>query len=191
MSSRSKFILECVRLLPQPALTPHNSWGFEGVKNLPDIPHGLRVNFYNQDKGYQEDETIVYDVGYGEANASLFENITLPGVTKSSLVIDHARWHMAQVKLRPEVYSLNADLFYEEKQKGLTDTIVKVMKAKEIDCFDINGGKLIYSQNKTKQTINKQHNHTQFIQTIPQLNLTKITNTPPVKLINPLICNLF
>ena len=45
----------------------------------------------------------------------------------------------------------------KEKQKGLTDTIVKVMKAKEIDCFDINGGKLIYSQNKTKQTINKQH----------------------------------
>ena len=45
----------------------------------------------------------------------------------------------------------------KEKQKKLTDDIVKVMKAKEIDCFDLNDGKLIYSQSKTKQTINKQH----------------------------------
>jgi hypothetical protein len=45
----------------------------------------------------------------------------------------------------------------KEKQKGLTDNIVKVMKSKEIDCFDLNDGKLIYSQSKTKQTINKQH----------------------------------
>jgi len=45
----------------------------------------------------------------------------------------------------------------KEKQKKLTDDIVKVMKAKEIDCFDLNDGKLIYSQSRTKQTINKQH----------------------------------
>ena len=45
----------------------------------------------------------------------------------------------------------------KEKQKALTDNIVKVMKSKEIDCFDLNDGKLIYSQSKTKQTINKQH----------------------------------
>jgi hypothetical protein len=45
----------------------------------------------------------------------------------------------------------------KEKQKSLTDNIVKVMKSKEIDCFDLNDGKLIYSQSKTKQTINKQH----------------------------------
>lgn len=45
----------------------------------------------------------------------------------------------------------------KEKQKKLTEIIVKVMKAKEIDCFDLNDGKLIFSQNKTKGTINKQH----------------------------------
>ena len=45
----------------------------------------------------------------------------------------------------------------KEKQKALTDNIVKVMKSKEIDCFDLNDGKLIYSQSRTKQTINKQH----------------------------------
>jgi hypothetical protein len=45
----------------------------------------------------------------------------------------------------------------KEKQKLLTENIVKVMKAKEIDCFDLNDGKLIFSQSKTKGTINKQH----------------------------------
>jgi hypothetical protein len=45
----------------------------------------------------------------------------------------------------------------KEKQKVLTDNIMKVMKANEIDCFDLNDGKLIYSQSKTKGTINKQH----------------------------------
>ena len=89
--------------------TPHNSWGFEGVKNLPELPHGLRIKYFDQDSSYQESEIIVYNNGYSEANASLFEAITLPGVTKKSLVIDHARWHMAQAKLRPEVYTLSTD----------------------------------------------------------------------------------
>lgn len=40
-------------------------------------------------------------------------------------------------------------------KKNITDKLVNVMKSNEIDCFDVKGGKLIYSQSKTKQTINK------------------------------------
>lgn len=107
---------------PKPQITqmftPHNSWGFEGTKNLPDIPHGLRVRYYDQDQGFQESEIIVYNIGYNQSNASLFESITLPGVTKKSLVIDHAKWQMAQAKLRPEVYSLNVDIEYLVANRG-------------------------------------------------------------------------
>lgn len=42
-----------------------------------------------------------------------------------------------------------------EEKKTMTNSLVDVMKDNEIDCFDINDGKLIYSKSKTKKPINK------------------------------------
>jgi predicted neutral ceramidase superfamily lipid hydrolase len=42
-----------------------------------------------------------------------------------------------------------------EEKKKLTESLVNVMKTNEIDCFDINDGKLIYSKTKSKKAINK------------------------------------
>ena len=36
----------------------------------------------------------------------------------------------------------------------LTENLVTVMKTNNIDCFDINGGALIYKKNKIKKPIN-------------------------------------
>ena len=74
--------------------------------------------------------------------------------TKEQLVNNIKEW----INYDNEIKKLKKEVkIRKEKQKKLTDDIVKVMKAKEIDCFDLNDGKLIYSQSKTKQTINKQH----------------------------------
>ena len=44
-----------------------------------------------------------------------------------------------------------------ERKKELTNDLVDIMKNNEIDCFDVNGGKLIYSRSKTKAPLSKKH----------------------------------
>lgn len=90
--------------------TPHNSWGFEGVRAFPQLPHAFRINFNNSEKGFQPDEMIVYNDGYTSSNTTLFETIEFPGVTEPKTIYKHARFHLAQLKLRPETYTLNADI---------------------------------------------------------------------------------
>ncbi|KGT75788.1 tail fiber protein [Bradyrhizobium japonicum] len=87
--------------------TPRNSWGFQGQKPYAQKPHGWRVTFINEDNGYTSDERIVYDDGYDETNATLFEGIQFPGVTDPDLIWKHGRFHIAQSRLRPEKFSLN------------------------------------------------------------------------------------
>jgi len=43
----------------------------------------------------------------------------------------------------------------KDKKKEITDKLLHVMKDNEIDCFDINGGQLIYSKTKVKAPLNK------------------------------------
>jgi hypothetical protein len=86
--------------------TPRNSWDFQGQKPYPQQPHGWRVSFINRDNGFTQDERIVYDDGYDETNATLFEAIEFPGVTDPDLIWKLGRRHIAQSRLRPEKITL-------------------------------------------------------------------------------------
>lgn len=86
--------------------TPRNSWDFEFNIEYRDIPHALRVRFTNKDKGYADDEVIVYDDGFTKANATKFESINFPGVVDHDSNWKHARFTLAQARLRPATYTL-------------------------------------------------------------------------------------
>jgi len=44
---------------------------------------------------------------------------------------------------------------HRTEKKALTDNLLDIMKTNEIDCFDINDGKLIFTKNKVKAPLNK------------------------------------
>jgi hypothetical protein len=70
--------------------------------------------------------------------------------TKEELVNNIREW----IKIDNEISKLKADIKDRiNKKKTLTDNLVNVMKQNSIDCFDINGGALMYKQKKTKKTI--------------------------------------
>lgn len=118
--------------------TPHNSWGFEAVKMLPRLPDAFRVSFANEDKAYQADETIVYNYGKTSTTAKVFEELSMPGVTSLSQAQFMAKWHLAQLKLRPERYTLNVDFEYLVCNRG---DLVRVTH--DIPLWGLSSGRII------------------------------------------------
>jgi phage gpG-like protein len=70
--------------------------------------------------------------------------------TKDELIFNIKEW----IKMDNEITKLKADVKEKtNKKKELTESLVNVMKSNAIDCFDINGGALVYKQKKTRRTI--------------------------------------
>lgn len=73
---------------------------------------------------------------------------------KAELVESIRGW----IKLENEMKELNKALSERRKRKkALTTTLLGVMKDHNIDCFDVNKGSLVYTKNKVKMPVNKQH----------------------------------
>lgn len=71
--------------------------------------------------------------------------------TKEQLVSNIKDW----IKIDTEIAELKAQIKERtNKKKTLTENLVIVMKTNKIDCFDINGGALVYKTSKTKKPIN-------------------------------------
>jgi hypothetical protein len=69
---------------------------------------------------------------------------------KELLVTNIKEW----IKIDNEVAQLKADIKERtNKKKLLTENLVTVMKSNKIDCFDINGGALVYKKNTVKKPI--------------------------------------
>jgi hypothetical protein len=71
--------------------------------------------------------------------------------TKEQLVNNIKEW----IKMDAEISELKTQIKEKNnKKKILTENLVTVMKTNKIDCFDINGGALVYKTNKIKKPIN-------------------------------------
>jgi hypothetical protein len=71
--------------------------------------------------------------------------------TKEELVANIKDW----IKLDTQIAQLRNEIKEcNNKKRLLTDNLVTVMKKNTIDCFDINGGALIYKKNTYKKPIN-------------------------------------
>lgn len=71
--------------------------------------------------------------------------------TKEQLINNIKEW----MKIDTELADLNKQMKEKKnKKKILTENLVTVMKTNKIDCFDINGGSLIYKTSKIKKPIN-------------------------------------
>lgn len=91
-------------------VTPRNSWNYSGTMLFQELPHAYRVQFPNKDQGYQQDERIVYDDGYDESNATIFEILELPNTVTSEQAFKNARRYIATARLRPETHTFSMDV---------------------------------------------------------------------------------
>lgn len=104
--------------VPVQHFTPRNSSGFEAEKSFPDQPHGWRIRFTNRDKGWRQDERIVYADGYSASNATIFLGLDAIGITDAAHVWKYGRFHLAQAILRPERWTFNVDFEHIVARRG-------------------------------------------------------------------------
>ena len=72
--------------------------------------------------------------------------------TKEQLV-QHIKGWMANDNEIRDIQTRLKDL--KDKRKVFADNLVEIMRKNEIDCFDVNDGKLIYTKTKVKAPLNK------------------------------------
>ena len=73
-------------------------------------------------------------------------------VSKEQMVTHIKRW----IQYDNEIKKLQDELkTRKELRKQHTHELVEIMKTNDIDCFDVNNGKLIYTKTKIKAPLNK------------------------------------
>lgn len=102
---------------PKQLFSPRNATNFKLQKVFPQVPHALRVQFVDPTT-YEDTERLVYDDGYSAANATIFEELQIPGVTSADQAWKLGRFHLAQMRLRPETWTFEAHIDQLIAQRG-------------------------------------------------------------------------
>ncbi|TSD89064.1 hypothetical protein FFK22_008765 [Mycobacterium sp. KBS0706] len=99
--------------------TARNSWGFTTEPLFGEIPHCYRARFVDRDADWDVNaERLVFDDGYDETNATLYEEIQFPGVTEAGRVWKEAKRRFVEWRTRFLAHSTNAAWEYLVAQRG-------------------------------------------------------------------------
>lgn len=114
-------IIDNERPIIKGLVTPRNSSNYRGSIVYQELPHALRVQFRNKEAGYELDERIVFDTGYDETNAEIYERIEFLSCTDKDLAYWYAKRYFATAKLQPETHTFKMD--FENLTFGRGDRI--------------------------------------------------------------------
>lgn len=92
------------------AITPRNSWNFQGSTPQVVFPDGHRVQFIDATNDWQQMERIVPFPGIDADTVQVTEDLPLPGVTDPDQIWKAARRRQYELIHRPHTYSVSQDI---------------------------------------------------------------------------------
>lgn len=98
--------------------SPRTVRDFTESRILRQVPHALKCRFIDEDSGWAETEVKIYYDGYNSSNATLFEEMIIPGVTGVDRIHRMARYHMKAAALRPSVYEFYTNINHVVCRRG-------------------------------------------------------------------------
>lgn len=102
-------LLDKLKTVPVQIFTPRNSWGFVSNRNYAEKPHALKIGYIDPNVSWEARETLVYDNGYDENNATLFDTLDTFACTNEEQAWRFGRYMLAQNRLRQENISITVD----------------------------------------------------------------------------------
>jgi len=101
-------IIDKERKIPVQHITEKNSNNFMASKSFIETPDCIKINFLNEEHGWEEDEIFIYK---DEENPSRdkVEEFDFTGMTNPKQVYKMGRYHLAKTELRPETFQVDMD----------------------------------------------------------------------------------
>jgi hypothetical protein len=145
-------VRDVLQTVPVQVFTPRNSWGFSFRKTFPDRIDGFKMPFVDETHDYQASEVTVLNDDADPLTASVFETLTLPGITNPDQLWREGRYHLAVAKLRPELWTLNADPEHLVCQRGdlveiMHDVLLVGLKSGRLTLVTLNASSQVTAVN--------------------------------------------
>ena len=123
--------------------SPRNTSGISMARDFEPVPHGLRIQFNNRDVGWRRDERIVYRDGFDDSNSTRYTNIEGKWITDSDAIYVFGRFHLAQLLLRRELWSVESNLEHLVAGRGSLVTLSHEAIAVSLGSARISGLELL------------------------------------------------